>query len=99
MDAAPAPDLTEIRDAINVLDGRIVALIGERQAWVERAGEFKRDQDEDAVRAPARVEAVIARVCELAVSAGASPQVVESTYRAMISAFIDLELRVRRSHG
>jgi len=99
VDASRTPDLPEIREAIDALDGRIVALIGERQAWVERAGELKREQDEDAVRAPARVDAVIARVRELAVSAGAAPHVVESTYRAMISAFIDLELGVRRSGG
>ena len=94
MDTSRNPDLTDIREAINVLDERIVALIGERQGWVARAGRLKRDQDEDAVRAPARVEAVIARVRALAVPAGASPEVVERTYRALITAFIELELRV-----
>jgi len=62
VDARPNPDLTEIRDAINVIDERIVKLIGERQAWVEQAGRLKRNQGEDAVRAPARVDAVISRV-------------------------------------
>ncbi len=95
------PDLTEIRKAINVLDERIVGLIGERQAWVEQAGKVKRDQGEDAVRAPARVDAVIARVRSLAVLAGASPDVVERTYRALIASFVDLELEVhsRESTG
>ena len=88
------PDLTEIREAINALDGRIVELIGERQAWVERAGRLKRTHDEDAVRAPARVEAVIERVRALAAPAGASPEVVERTYRALIAAFVELELDV-----
>ena len=94
MDAQSTSGLTEIREAINGLDERIVALIGQRQAWVERAGRLKRDQDEDAVRAPSRVDAVIARVRALATLAGASPEVVERTYRAMIAAFVDLEMRI-----
>lgn len=94
MDTSRSPDLSEIREAIDVLDERIVELIGERQAWVERAGRLKRDQDEDAVRAPARVEAVIGRVRSLAVPAGASPEVVERTYRALIASFVELELGV-----
>ncbi len=101
VDARRNPDLTEIREAINVLDKRIVELIGERQAWVEQAGRLKRDQGEDAVRAPARVDAVIARVRSLAVPAGASPEVVERTYRALIASFVELELGVhsRESTG
>lgn len=94
MDARPNRDLTEIREAINVIDERIVKLIGERQAWVEQAGRLKRDQDEDAVRAPARVDAVISRVRLLAVPAGASPEVVERIYRALIASVVDLELEV-----
>jgi len=44
------------------------------------------------VRAPQRVEQVIAKVKALAVEADASPVVVERVYRAMIAAFIDAEL-------
>ena len=93
-----APRLTEIRAAIDALDERIVALIGERQGWVRRAGELKRGQAQDAVRAPARVEDVVARVRALAEATGASPDVVERTYRAMISAFVDLELEVHEGN-
>lgn len=96
VDPTGDPDLTEVREAIDALDGRIVELIGERQAWVERAGRFKRSRGEDAVRAPARVEAVIERVRALAAPAGASPDVVERAYRALIAAFVELELDV---HG
>jgi len=89
-------ELVEIRTAIDELDREIVALIARRQAWVVKAGELKRGQETDAVRAPARVEGVVARVRELAADSGASPEVVEATYRAMIAAFIALELSV---HG
>ena len=46
--------MTDIRAAIDTLDTQIVALIGERQRWVERAAVAKRWQDTGAVRAPAR---------------------------------------------
>lgn len=86
-------EMTDIRDAIDALDTKIVALIGDRQRWVERAAVAKRGQDTSAVRAPARVEQVITKVRALAEQADASPAVVEATYRAMIGAFIQLELR------
>lgn len=57
---------------------------------------LKRDQEVDAVRARARVEDVIQKVRGRAVEAGASPDVVEATYRAMIGGFINLELEVHR---
>jgi len=44
------------------------------------------------VRAPGRVEQVIARARAQAVTAGADPEVVERIYRAMVQAFIDMEL-------
>lgn len=94
MDGDDTIDLEQVRAAVDDLDERIVALIGERQRWVERAGRLKRGHGQDAVRAPARVDAVVVRVRALAPPAGASPDVVERTYRAMIAAFVDLELGV-----
>lgn len=87
-------DLGVVRSRIDELDARIVGLIAERQRWVETAGRLK--ADEGAVRAPSRVEQVIAKVQAFADGAGASPDVVERTYRAMIAAFIDLELKTHR---
>lgn len=84
------PTIEEVRTQIDALDRQIVELIAERQRWVVTAGSLKKD--EQAVRAPARVEQVIDKVRGLAEEAGASPDVVERTYRAMIAAFIDLEL-------
>lgn len=84
------PTLDDVRREIDALDRKIVALIAERQRWVVTAGSLK--SDEQAVRAPARVEQVIAKVRGLAEDAGASPEVVEQTYRALIDAFIALEL-------
>ena len=59
-----------------------------------RAGELKERGSERAVRDPDRVNAVIAAKRQLAQDAGLSPEVAERTWRAMIEAFIDLELDV-----
>lgn len=91
---AQTPTLEEVRTHIDLLDRRIVELIAERQGWVATAGPLKKD--EQAVRAPARVEQVIEKVRGLASETGASPDVVERTYRALIAAFIELELNGHR---
>ncbi|MCU1633392.1 MAG: chorismate mutase [Micrococcaceae bacterium] len=89
-----AQQLMAVRDAINEVDEQIVSLISRRERLVRRAGTLKRD--DASVRAPARVEQVITNVRGYASKLGVDPTVVEHTYRAMISAFIEFELRVRR---
>lgn len=96
VEATAAASLDDVRAGVDALDRQVIGLIAQRQQYVERAGELKRGQTTDAVRAPARVEEVIAKVRARAEAAGASADVVEATYRAMIGAFVDLELGV---HG
>jgi isochorismate pyruvate lyase len=91
----PQQELAEVRAGIDALDREIVALIARREQLVRRAGTLKADTA--AVRAPARVEQVVERVRGVAQEQGASPDVVERTYRAMIAAFVDLELGVHES--
>jgi len=90
-----AVSLDEVRQQIDALDREIVSLIAQRQRWVVVAGAMK--ADEQAVRAPQRVEQVVAKVRALAEAAGASPDVVERAYRALIAGFIDLELDHHRA--
>ncbi|WP_415771522.1 chorismate mutase [Pseudomonas sp. LB3P38] len=82
--------LEDVRQNIDRLDHQMVTLLAERGAYVAQAARFKKDTD--AVKAPARVEQVIAKVRALAEDAGASPEVTEQVYRAMIAAFIEQEL-------
>ena len=82
--------LEQVREKIDGLDRQIVGLIAERGAYVSQAARFKKDSD--AVRAPKRVEQVIAKVRALASELGANPNVTEEVYRAMIAAFIEQEL-------
>lgn len=87
--------LQDVRNHIDRLDRQIISLIAERQSWVVAAGKLKRD--EAGVHAPARVEQVISKVRGIATQEGASPDVVEQAYRALIAGFIELELEVHRN--
>jgi isochorismate pyruvate lyase len=95
MSSPEQQSLDQIRAGIDGVDRELVRLLGERERLVRQAGQLK--SDTAAVRAPDRVEQVIARVRTVAAELGASPAVVERTYRAMIAAFIDLELGVHHS--
>ncbi|WP_106397843.1 chorismate mutase [Actinocorallia populi] len=83
--------LSEVRELIDGIDGELVRLLAERQGLVRAAATFKKDTA--AVRAPDRVEQVITAVRGRAAEAGLAPDVAEAVWRAMIGAFIDLELK------
>ena len=91
--------LAEVRDNIDRIDRQIVALMAERGKYVAEAGRFKADPA--AVSAPARVEAIIARVKAMAREDGLAESVAELSYRAMIAAFEDYEREewTRRNAG
>lgn len=90
--AAPAPaGLAQVRAEIDRIDARLVGLLARRQEQVRLAGTLK--TDEAAVRAPDRQAAVLAAATERALAAGLDPGVAEQVWRAMVAAFVDLELR------
>lgn len=78
--------LDEVRQHIDRIDRQLVALIAERGGYVAQAAGFKRSADD--VAAPQRVAQVLDKVRTLAQQQGASPEVVEAVWRAMIEAFI-----------
>lgn len=83
--------LAQVREQIDRLDAQIVRLLAERGGYVLAAARFKNSAAE--VRAPQRVEQVIARVRALAEQQGALPEVVERVYRELIEAFTEAEQR------
>ncbi|WP_424216574.1 chorismate mutase (plasmid) [Streptomyces sp. BI20] len=87
--AAPT-SLAEVRARIDALDTELTGLLAQRQRLVRAAAGFK--TDEAAVRAPDRVERVVTAARARAAEAGLAPQVAEAVWRAMIDAFITLEL-------
>jgi isochorismate pyruvate lyase len=86
--------LADVRSRIDDLDTQLVTLLARRQKLVEAAANFK--NDEQAVRAPDRVERVVTAVRAKATAAGLDATVAETIWRAMISAFIELELARHR---
>ncbi|MBV4452751.1 MULTISPECIES: chorismate mutase [Pseudomonas] len=88
--AATCTTLEEVRTNIDLLDKQIITLLAERGRYVSQAARFKKDTAD--VKAPQRVEQVIAKVRGLSETVGANPEVTEHVYRAMIAAFIQQEL-------
>ena len=81
--------MAEVREHIDALDNRIVALIAERGGYVAQAARIK--QRADQVHDSARIEFIVDRVVAQARESGVPPAVLEATYRAMIDAFIAFE--------
>jgi isochorismate pyruvate lyase len=93
-DMAEPQSLADVRSRIDDLDTQLITLLARRQELVEAAAGFKRD--EHAVRAPDRVEQVVTAVRAKATTAGLDPAVAEAVWRAMIAAFVNLELARHR---
>ena len=81
--------MAQVRQHIDALDARIVSLLAERGGYVAQAARIK--QDASLVYDQNRIDFIIGRVTALAREQGAPEAVVEATYRAMISAFIEFE--------
>lgn len=82
--------LEEVRENIDRIDDAIIQLIAERGTYVKEASVFKTSETD--VKAPDRVEAVIAKVRKKAEDYGANPDMVEALYREMISGFVNMEM-------
>ncbi|XVQ88902.1 chorismate mutase [Microbispora siamensis] len=89
--------LDDVRRRIDELDARLTTLLAERQRLVRAAAAFK--TDEQAVRAPDRVERVVTAARERAEREGLPPEVAEAVWRAMIGAFVEYELTEHRQRG
>lgn len=89
--------IENVRSHIDRIDRQIVALLAERGGYVKQAARFKKTTDD--VKAPQRVEQVIAKVTALAREFGADASVAEQVYRAMIAGFISAELTEHAALG
>src|SRR3954465_12426042 len=78
--------MNELRQAIDILDARLVALLAARQAYIERAAQLKTGRDQ--VRDPARIEDVGAKVIAEGRKAGLSADIAEPVWRSLIEASI-----------
>ncbi|MBT2550632.1 chorismate mutase [Arthrobacter sp. ISL-65] len=94
---ADREQLAAVRVAVDEVDEQIVHLIARRERLIRIAGTLKGDDAE--VRAPGRVERVIEHVRLAAEKKEIDPDIVESTYRAMISKFIELEMKIHNDNS
>ncbi len=85
-------NMEDIREAIDIIDNKIVELIASRSNYVNEAAKFKRD--ETAVKDVNRVNKVIESKKELAVKYGASPHLIGNLYKMMIDFFVSEEIKV-----
>ena len=81
--------MADVREHIDALDERIVALIVERSGYVAQAARIKQNATD--VHDQARIDFIVDRVKAMATEQGAPGAVIEAAYRAMIDAFIEFE--------
>ena len=81
--------MADVREHIDALDVRIVALIAERSGYVAQAARIK--QNANQVHDQARIDFIVERVTAMAAEQGAPQGVIEAAYRAMIDASIEFE--------
>ena len=88
----PCPEMIDIRDQIDLLDKKLVALLAKRQQLIEAAGKVKPARQ--MVRDEARIEEVIRLVLAEAHSQKLSAEIAEPVWRQLIESSIAHEFSV-----
>ena len=92
VDPAECQSMAEVRQGVDALDRALVALIAERQRYMDAAARIKPDRD--AVFDQARIDDVVAKVLTAADAAGLSADIAEPVWRLMIDRCIAHEFAV-----
>ncbi len=96
IDDRPAPEtcqsMVEVRVGVDALDRALVALLAERQRYMDAAARIKGDRH--AVHDQARIEEVVAKVKASARAAGLSEEIAEPVWRTLIDRCIAHEFGV-----
>ncbi len=90
MDLKECTTLEELRTEIDLLDDQIVELIGGRNNYIKQAAKFKNTVDE--VKAPERINEIIAKVRHKALTMGMSANLLEEIYMIMIDEMVESEI-------
>ena len=88
----PCPEMVDIRDRIDLLDKKLVALLAERQQLIEAAGKVKPARQ--TVRDEARIEEVVRLVLAEARAQNLSAEIAEPVWRQLIESSIAHEFSV-----
>lgn len=87
--AADCVSMDEVREEIDRLDRRLVALIAERQGYIEAAARIKERAEE--VRLEWRIEDVLSKVLASAEREGLSKRIAEPVWRELVERCIEHE--------
>ena len=90
MDAKKCTTLDEAREKIDSVDEEIVKLIAKRNGYIKQIAHFKTSIEE--VKAEDRIDDVISRVREQAISLDLSPNLINDLYVRMIDAMVESEI-------
>jgi isochorismate pyruvate lyase len=86
---ADCTTMAEVRQGVDALDRALVALLAERQGYMDAAARIKADRD--AVLDRARIEDVVAKVKAEARKAGLSEAIAEPVWRTLVDRCIAYE--------
>jgi isochorismate pyruvate lyase len=94
--------LTEVRSAIDALDRELLVTLGRRAGYVHAAARFKTDAA--SVRAPERVQAMLAQRRAWAEAEGLDPEVIAQLFTLLVDYFTRreqtvVEARAPRTEG
>jgi isochorismate pyruvate lyase len=84
--------MAEVRAGVDALDRALVALLAERQGYMDAAARIKPDRS--AVRDEARIEEVVVKVKAAAAPAGLSEAIAEPVWRTLVDRCIAYEFEV-----
>ncbi len=84
--------MAEVRQGVDALDRALVAILAERQGYMDAAGRIKHDRE--LVRDEARIEDVVAKVLASARREGLSETIAEPVWRLLIERCIAHEFEV-----
>ena len=83
--------MVDIRAEIDRLDRQVLALLGQRFAYVKAASKFK--TSETTVRAPERLQAMLQQRRVWAEEEGLNADAIEKLYQDLVNHFIDEEMK------
>ena len=81
--------MADVRRHVDAMDDILVPLLVERSGYMTQAARIKDHQNK--VRDEDRIEFIVARVREKAITEGGNPDVIEAIYRSMMEAYIAYE--------
>ena len=91
-DPGAATTMDEVRASIDAIDRELVALLGRRMRWIERAGQIKPNRE--AVRDEWRKQDVHAKVRAEAAKHGFPPELLHDVYETLMEGSIAHEFEI-----